>query len=447
MTEIITLLNCILPIIQKKEQKHLQLIIQALLSMRGRITMLGLSRWSEKGASYRTITRFFNEKRDWGAINWIFIKTHLLQKKKGTVYLLGGDEVVVSKSGKHSYGLDRFYSSIQNQVIQSLAFLNLSLISVETRKAYPLTTQQIIKPNKEGCVKDKSLKSGKDKKTKGKRGRPKGSANKDKQSVELSPYLKFVQKAIKEALKRIDKHIDIVYFVFDGAFGNNYATQMVKQCGLDIISKLQKNSALSFPNEEEYSGKGTPKKYGDDINYEEIPERYLKSSDMDEDKNIITKVYQMEMLHRTFADRLNVVIIQKRNVKTGAIAHVTLFTTDLTLGDEKIVDYYTLRFQIEFVFRDAKQYWGMEDFMNIKQKPIENWANLSTFMVNLSHGLRKDSNMKEMSILDLKAHYHGLKYVKEVFKLLPDLANDYLIQKISSKIANLGAINPSENVA
>ncbi|MDQ7046740.1 MAG: hypothetical protein Q9M39_03645 [Sulfurovum sp.] len=75
----------------------------------------------------------------------------------------------------------------------------------------------------------------------------------------------------------------------------------------------------------------------------------------------------MEMLHRKFADRLNIVIIEKINLSTGKIAHVNLFSTDLTLDYEKIIDYYSLRFQIEFVFRDAKQYWGMEDFMNIKK--------------------------------------------------------------------------------
>jgi len=89
----------------------------------------------------------------------------------------------------------------------------------------------------------------------------------------------------------------------------------------------------------------------------------------------------------------------------------------------------------------------MEDFMNIKKTPIYNWANLSTFMVNFAHALRQNETMKEMSILDLKAHYHGLKYVKEVFKLLPDFANDYLIQKVSDKIANLGAIHPFQKVA
>jgi len=445
MKEIITLLNCIAPIIEYKRQKQLGIIIQALLSMRGRITMLGLSRWSEKGGSYRTIGRFFHSKINWEDINWFFIKKNLIKKK--SVYLLGGDEVVISKDGKHSYGLDLFYSSLENRVRKSLAFLNLSLISVEDRNAYPLINKQIIRENKEGCIKDKSRKKGKDKKSKSKRGRPKGSGNKDKKNIKLPTYLEFVQKHIKEALERINKEISIVYFVYDGAFGNNNAVQMVKQCGLDIISKLQKNSALVFPNEELYSGKGAPKKYGDNIDYENLPEKYLKSDVTDKDKQIQTKIYQMEMLHRKFADSLNIVIIQKINLVTGKIGHMILFTTDLLLDYDKIIDYYSLRFQIEFVFRDAKQYWGMEDFMNIKKTPIYNWANLSTFMVNFAHGLRLNTSMKHMSIIDLKAHYHGLKYVKEVFKLLPDLANDYLIQKVSSRIVNLGAIHPNEMVA
>lgn len=447
MKEIITLLSCINPILEKK-QRQLQIIIQALLSMRGRITMLGLSRWSEKGGSYRTITRFFHSQIDWEAINWQFIKTHLI--KRSSVYLLGGDEVVVNKEGKHSYGLDRFYSSIENQVRKSLAFLNLSLIDVGVRKAYPLINKQIIKESKEGCVKDKSAKKSKKKtkKTKkGKPGRPKGSGNKDKRNVELSPYLKFVQETINRSLERIDKDIDLLYFVFDGAFGNNYAVQMVRRCGLHLISKLQKNSALCFPNTEPYSGRGPHKQYGEDIDYKNLPDKYLKSDVTDEKKNIQTKIYQMEMLHRKFADRLNVVIVQKINTLTQQSIHVNLFSTDLTLDYEKIIDYYSLRFQIEFVFRDSKQYWGMEDFMNIKKTPIFNWANFSSFMVNFAHGLRQNPAMEGMSILDLKAHFHGLKYVKEVFKLLPDFANDYLIQKVSSQIANLGAIHPLEKVA
>ena len=85
--------------------------------------------------------------------------------------------------------------------------------------------------------------------------------------------------------------------------------------------------------------------------------------------------------------------------------------------------------------------------MNIKQTPIYNWTNLSTSMPNFAHGLRKNSAMKDMSVLDLKAHYHGVKYLQEIFKLLPNLANDYLIKWVSDKIANLGAIHPMKRAS
>lgn len=383
--------------------------------------MLGLSRWSEKGGSYRTITRFFSSKIDWGAINWMFIKSHLIDKKR--VYLLAGDEVVVSKSGKKSYGLDRFYSSIVNKPIKSLAFLNLSLIDVTKRVAYPLCTEQIIKENADGCIKYKS-------------------SSKQQSS---SSYLEFVKKSINSVIKRVDGDIKVNYFLFDGAMGYDEAVEMVESCGLHLISKLRKDSALEFPNKEEYSGRGRPKKYGDKIDYDNLSDRYLKGTTTDGD--IVTKVYQMEMLHRKFSKPLNIVIIKKINTKTKQSAHNVLFSSDLTLKYDKVIDYYSLRFQIEFVFRDAKQYWGMEDFMNIKQTPIYNWANLSTFMVNFSHGLRKKTSMQEMSVLDLKAHFHGLKYVKEIFSLLPVFLDKHLIQKVEFTIANLGAIHPSLKVA
>ena len=421
MKEIITLLGCIAPIIEKKKQKQLSIIIEALLSMRGRITMLGLSRWSEQGGSYRTITRFFSSKIDWASINWFFIQQHLVSKEK--VYLMAGDEVVVSKSGKKSYGLDRFYSSIINKPIKSLAFLNLSLIDVEKRVAYPLTTEQIIKENADGCIKYK----------------------KSNKETKASSYLEFVKSTIDSTLEMINGKIKVDYFLFDGAMGYNEAVEMVKESGLNIISKLRKDSLLCFPNLEPYQGRGRPKKYGEDIDYDNLPKEYLKETTVD--TNIVTKIYQIKMLHRKFIHPLNVVIIQKFNTQTNKSAQIILFSSNLDLAYDKIIDYYSLRFQIEFVFRDAKQYWGMEDFMNIKQNPINNWANLSTFMVNFSHALRENPKMKEMSILDLKAHYHGLKYLKKLFMLLPNFLDSYLIQRLELEVSNLGAIHPMESVA
>jgi len=43
-------------------------------------------------------------------------------------YFIAGDEVVVSKAGKKTYGLDRFFSGVQQKVIPRLSFFALSLV-------------------------------------------------------------------------------------------------------------------------------------------------------------------------------------------------------------------------------------------------------------------------------------------------------------------------------
>ena len=69
---------------------------------------------------------------------------------------------------------------------------------------------------------------------------------------------------------------------------------------------------------------------------------------------------------------MNVVIIVKTNLKNLATSHIILFSSDLDLAFDKLIDYYSLRFQIEFNFRDAKQFWGLEDFMNVTQNGVVN---------------------------------------------------------------------------
>ena len=119
-----------------------------------------------------------------------------------------------------------------------------------------------------------------------------------------------------------------------------------------------------------------------------------------------TRIYQVEARHETFDQPLNVVAITKRHLTTGKQAHVSLFSTDCTLAWDVLRDDDQLRFQIEFVFRDAKQYWGLEDFMVIKEAAVTNAMNLAFFMVNLSRRLMRDRRDTDpnRSVLDLKAH-------------------------------------------
>jgi hypothetical protein len=98
MIEIVSLLVCLYPSLSHKTVGQLNCIVLAILAMTGRVTMRGISRWSGAGGSYRTVQRFFSTVIPWGTLFWLFFRTHLYQA--ADVYLMAGDECVVTKSGK-----------------------------------------------------------------------------------------------------------------------------------------------------------------------------------------------------------------------------------------------------------------------------------------------------------------------------------------------------------
>lgn len=147
---------------------------------------------------------------------------------------------------------------------------------------------------------------------------------------------------------------------------------MVQQVNLQIISKLRYDSVLYIPYQNPDPNNRSRRKYGEKLDYHNISDEYLCKSTIEED--IKTDIYQSILLHKEFAKALNIVILVKTNLKTNTRSHVILFSSDLTLSFEKIIDYYKLRFQIEFNFRDAKQFWGLEDFMNLSQTAVTNAA-------------------------------------------------------------------------
>ena len=442
MMNILALLQCIQPELSKTDMRRLSRIAQAMLSMSGRVTMLGLSRWAGKGGSYRTIQRFFKAAICWSNVFCKFFMRHLFLP--GREYFLVGDESVVTKAGTETHGLDHFFSGLLNKVVKGIAIFSLSLVSVEERHSYPLQVEQVIRTpaEKEAAKKrkQKPTKKGKAAPRK-KRGRPKGSRNRDKTQVALSPELKRIQKMLKKQLKMLPDRVRVRYLALDGHFGNNNALQMTLQSGLQLISKLRYDAALHFVYDGQQKRTGPRKQYGHKINYRQIKEQYLVESHVKD--GFKTRIYQAQMLHHEFAQPLNVVILTKTNLKTGAFANVNLFSSDLQLDYETIIDYYSLRFQIEFNFRDSKQYWGLEDFMNIKEVPVTDAINLSLFMVNLSQVLlcQFRQTHPDSGILDLKAYFRAAKYFEETIKMLPRKPEPFLLEQIFGQLATLGCIH------
>ena len=440
--DILALLHCLQPCLSATTLRHLSLIALALLSMTGRVTMTGIARWSGDGASYRTIQRFFATLLPWAHIFWLFFRQHHLQPDD--VYILAGDEVVVTKAGKHTFGLDRFFSGILQKAVPGLAFFSLALVSTTTRRAFPLRLEQVVRTEAEkAAAKAKAAaKKTKPPATKRKPGRPKGSKNKAKTSVSLSPELQRIQTMLQAQLQLIAGRLPLVYLAMDGHFGNSPTLQMVRDCDLHLISKLRSDAALYFAYDGPYQGRGPRRKYGARLAVDAIPEQFLCQRRVED--GIETCTYQAELLHKEFTQPLNVVVIVKTNLQTQARAHVLLFSSDVDLAYNRLVDHYGLRFQIEFTFRDAKQHWGLDDFMNVTESGVSNAANLSLLMVSLSAVLVREARESDpqCSVLDLKASFRGAKYVAETLKLLPEKLDEGLIARIVRQVASLGRIHP-----
>jgi putative transposase len=442
MPEILALLQNIAPLIEKTTVRRMSQVVFGMLVASGRITMLGLSRWTEKGGSYRTLQRFYQSVLPWAALHWVFFRQRFL--KPEDEYLIAGDEVVVSKAGTKTHGLDRFFSGLQQQVIPGLSFFMFSLVNIREAQSYPMQTTQMVKSAAEkaarqGQVEARKVKTSGDKK---KPGRPKGSKNKQKRDVVLNPELVRIQKALHTLLGTVGAVLSLKYVALDGHFGNYPSAFMVRQANLHLISKLRSDAALYPAFEGDHRGRGPTPKYGAKIAVRQLAAPYLKETGLE--GQLRTDIYQGQLYNKEFAFALNVVIILKTNVVTHAQAHVILFSTDLDLAYATIIKFYSLRFQIEFNFRDAKQFWGLEDFMNVKETAVTNAANLSFFMVNLSDALVQPfrQTQPDYSVLDLKAQYRGCRYVIETIKMLPEKPDAILLANIFQQIAQLGAIHP-----
>jgi hypothetical protein len=429
MSEIIPLLLCLEAHLSITTLRQLRHVVFAMLCHPGHATMLGLSRWTEKGGSYRTMQRLYHTPINWFMVHWVVLKTHLLQTDH--LYLLAGDEVVVSKAGKQTHGVGRFYSGLAQRVIPSVSFLTLSLIDVQERRSYPLHIQQLM-PTAQDEVQSTSV-------PKHPRGRPKGSKNHVKPDPILSPLLQVLQGMFATILTPMTP-LQVKHVVLDGKFGNYPTTWTVRQADLHIISKMRHDTALYLP----YSGnkpcRGSIPRYGDKLNYAHLPADCLMSTSIDDDYRIDT--YQMRTYHKDYPDLLNIVVIVKTHLITGKRGHVVLFSTDLTLAADQIVDFYSLRFQIEFNFRDAKQYWGLEDFMNVSQQAVTNAVNLAFLMVNLSHVMLKPHRIADplFSVLDLKAQFRARRYLSETIKMLPKTPEPDLISRIWQRLSRFGGI-------
>ena len=215
MLDIVALLHGLNPHLKATTVRQLSRIIGALLAMTGRVTMVGMARWGGDGGSYRTVQRFFSTVMAWPVLLWAFFRQHVLDPTD--TYILAGDECVVTKAGKKTYGLDRFFSSLYGKPVPGLSFFTVSLLRVNERRSYPIRVEQMRRTEAEkAAARAKAHKPGshsQDTANKAKPGRPQGRKNRAKTPVVLSSERQRIQTMMPQQLATIDGAIPLCHMV------------------------------------------------------------------------------------------------------------------------------------------------------------------------------------------------------------------------------------------
>lgn len=441
--------------------QHLAALSKGYWSHTGKFSLTNLNRWVFGPATgLRSIERFFASTHDWGANNAELISSFLNRAGTSFCGLLGGwalatDETIGKKSGHATHGIGFHYSSKDDKVIKSVAVLNLSLLHPGTKLCLPICQKQLLFSTVEASKKSKKQKS---KSTPAspdaaphcvskKAGRPVGSKNKPKEALPVAYTFQVLEQLLGSFFKLFNQYlskiIQIRYIIGDGGFGNNTVAKIVIAQNLHLISKLQHNAALYFPFEGTYSGKGRPSVYGHKIDYQNLPPDAIVQQQT-QDKTTLKVYHFKKMLHKSFDMPLNVVVIVKQ-VGDKKARPTVLFSTDLDASADTIIQYYRARFQIEFNYRDARQFFGLSHFKNTLPIQVSNAIGYAFFMVSLSNILLFEIKAKhpdcKLSIQDLKAFFRAEKYLNELLNSPENKAATFLSQHTSLKIPIVGAIS------
>ena len=235
MTDIFSLCQGFHPYMTPTTLRQFSRIVSAMLMLTGRVTMLGISRWAGKGGSYRTVQRWFAQALPWAMLCWVFLRQHV--SRPGDVSLLAGDEVVVTKAGKHTSGLDRFFASLYSQVVPGVAFFARSLVSVQERRSFPLRVEPIVRSTVENAASKAKADAKKTPPSPPRRGpgRPRGRKTQAKAAT-LTPALVRISSMLESRLHLITPSLPLTSLRLDGHFGHHNALHMAQQCRVQRIA-------------------------------------------------------------------------------------------------------------------------------------------------------------------------------------------------------------------
>lgn len=388
----------------KSQRTFLEELFSLLPAIRGRFNFCNLSRYSQLNEV--TFRRNFSKAFDWVAFNYAMIQLNL--SNPTSILIAAVDASFISKSGKKTFGFDKFWSGCANQAKKGLEITALALIEVTTGMAWTLDVCQ--------------TPAGLSAKT-GKKGKYTRIDYYIEQLLDCSKYLN-----------------DVLYIVADGYYAKQKMFAAVLSMSKHLITKLRPDANMKYllDRSKNPNAHGN-KKYAGKVDWKKL--------DLDKwiDIGVHPKfdhlhLYTQELYSVQFKMNLKVVIMM--NTRNGK--YVLLASTDLFQNALEIVQFYALRFQIEFLFRDAKQFTGLTHCQARSEAKLDFHFNMSLAAINLYQTQMKLNGQNNTSMNCFVRKAYNTKLVSLLFDQLNSKAelNQFfdINQPDIQKIINLGQV-------
>ena len=298
----------------KPQRTFLIVVLTTLMYLPGKANFRNLSRYSE--LHEKTYSRGFRRSFDFIELNRLSLADVVTG---GSTFAVAIDASFIPKSGPCTYGLDYFYNGTQGRAEKGLEISTLALVDIDYNTAYHLSsrqTPQLDSPKKETRVDD---------------------------------YLKHLQQD-SSALPA-----GVRYVLADGYYSKIKFINGVCNLGLHLVSKLRHDANLRWLYHGPQKPRGRPKQYDGKVRFQlQEGDRFEKAGQVNE-----TQVYTSIVNSVHFKRNVRIIYLMKpigQKIQTAL-----LYSTDIELPALEIYRLYQARFQIEFLFRDAKQFTGLLD--------------------------------------------------------------------------------------
>ena len=329
--------------VSKPHLKVWTILLTTILVLHGKVNFTNLSRYSP--LSERTYRRFFAKVFNFCRFNQVLIQLYVPENHPLLAVM---DASFSAKSGKKTFGRDWFYRGCHGRAEVGLEVSVIAVVDVVTNDSYALSAQQ----------------------------------THDQRQNPLLTRVDYALVQLEQARDYMDKRIK--YLAVDSAYAIEKFVTGALHSKLQVVSKLRKDANLRYLYEGPQKARGAKRKYDGkvDLSSQDFIRRATWVKELDgADRGV--HLYSLVVWHVSLKRKIRLVYLSDlRNLaKPG---YVLLFSTDLEQNPEEILEFYRLRFQIEFIFRDAKQFTGFSHCQARNEQALDVHFNVSLMVLNIA---------------------------------------------------------------